>query len=418
MFEQVYAAHCAAEESRHTRSAAATAALGRRLTLLALALGTFAIGSGEFGSNGIIQLFSADMHVSIPTATYAITAYALGVVIGSPAVTLAAARLNRRTLLLCLMGDFVAGNLLSAAAASIGMLAAARFITGVAQGAYFGASAVVASYVFGPGRGGKAFAAVMSGLTVATILGAPLVTFIGQHLGWRATYVAVAAAGGLAAAALAAWVPHTGDLHGGPVSQELHALRRVPVWTMLLVAALGISSIFAVYTFIGPFVTDAAGLSAPLIPVGLVVFGLGMTAGNLLGGRIADAHESLGLVAGFGGCLPFLVALGLGGSQVWVLMPCLFGVGATMMMTIPTIQLRLTGFAPEAPTLMGALNLAALNLGNALGAEGGAVTIGAGWGTLSTVWAGLVLTVVGLVLYFTAVPRSHRPVASLAVAAP
>lgn len=211
----------------------------------------------------------------------------------------------------------------------------------------------------------------MSGLTVATIVGSPVATVLGQHLGWRATYVAVAGLGALAAATLLAWVPRTDALHGGPVKQELSALRMMPVWTMLLVAALGISSIFAMYTFIGTFVTDAAALSASVIPIALAVFGLGMAAGNLFGGRLADAHESLGLVAGFGGCLCFLAAIGLGGRQVWILMPALFGVGMTMMMAIPTIQVRLTGFAPEAPTLMGALNLAALNVANIFGAEGG-----------------------------------------------
>jgi DHA1 family inner membrane transport protein len=405
MLHRAYAAQCAVDEARHT---GVPAQHRRELTLFALAFGTFAIGTGEFGSNGIIQLFASSLHISLPAATYAISAYACGVMVGSPLITLAAAHLNRRTLLLLLMGDFLVGNLLSAAAVSIGMLVAARFITGMVQGAYFGCGAVVAAYVFGPGRGGKAFAVVMSGLTVATIVGAPVATFLGQHLGWRATYAAVAGVGALAAATLLAWVPRTDALHGGPVKQELSALRKVPVWTMLLVAALGISSIFAVYTFIGTFVTDAAALSASVIPIALAVFGLGMAAGNLFGGRLADAHESLGLVAGFGGCLCFLAAIGLGGRQVWILMPALFGVGMTMMMAIPTIQVRLTGFAPEAPALMGALNLAALNVANIFGAEGGAATISAGWGTLSTVWAGFLLTSAGLVLYATAVPRTRR----------
>ena len=149
----------------------------------ALALGTFAIGSGEFGSNGIVQLFADDLGVSVPTATNAITAYALGVVIGSPVLTIVAARLNRRTLLLGLVGLFVVGNLLSALASDFGLLVVARFITGTVQGAYFGAGAVVASYAYGPGKGGKAFATVMAGLTIATIVGSPLGTFIGQQVG-------------------------------------------------------------------------------------------------------------------------------------------------------------------------------------------------------------------------------------------
>lgn len=400
MLQKAYAAQCAAEDVRHANVAEQR---NRRLILISLALGTFAIGSGEFGSNGIIQLFSADFGVSIPIATYAVTAYALGVMIASPLITLAASRLNRRALLLCLMALFVVGNLISAAAINMDMLIVARFITGTVQGAYFGAGAVVAAYVFGSGRAGKAFAVVMLGLTIATIIGSPLATLVGQHQGWRATYLAVAAVGALACAALGVWVPRTDALRGHPIRLELSALRRLSVWVMLMVAALGISSIFAVYTFIGPFVTDAAHLGPTRIPIALALFGVGMTAGNLLGGRLADAHESLGLVVGFAGVLVVLVVLGLWGAHVGVLLPALFGVGATMMLAIPTIQVRLTRLAPEAPTLMGAMNLASLNLANALGALGGAVTIGVGLGVLSTVWAGFVLTAAGLLLFGVAV---------------
>jgi DHA1 family inner membrane transport protein len=408
MYRHAYKGQCEAEESRHRPG---NERPNRWLTLLALALGTFAIGSGEFGSNGIIQLFSSDLHVSVPLATWAITAYAIGVMIGSPVITLLLARLNRRTLLLGLVGLFLVGNVLSSVAVNIGMLIAARFVTGTVQGAYFGAGAVVAAYVYGPGKGGKAFATVMTGLTVATIVGSPVGTFIGQHAGWRALYVTVAVVGVLAGAALLAWVPRTGDLDGAPIGRELSALRIPMVWVTMAVAALGISSIFAVYTFIGPFVTDAAKAGSSVIPIALAIFGVGMAAGNTLGGRLADAHASRVLVGGYAGVLVVLVVLGLLGDNLGVLLTSMFGVGATMMFAIPAIQVLLNKFAPEAPTLAGALNLAALNLANALGALGGAVTLGAGLGTLSTVWAGLVLTAVGLVLFLAVVPRAlgtHR----------
>ncbi|MEO3929082.1 MFS transporter [Micromonosporaceae bacterium B7E4] len=406
MHQQAFEGQCTAAEPRH--SSASTPIRNPTLTLFALAFGTFAIGTGEFGSNGIIQLFAADLDVSIPVATHAITAYAFGVVVGSPAITLLAARVNRRTLLLGLIVLFLAGNGLSALAPDIASLVVFRFLAGSVQGAYFGAGAVVAAYVYGPGRGGKAFATVMGGLTVATIAGSPLGTFIGQHAGWRVMYWTVTALGLLAGAALLAWLPRTDDLRGGPVAGELGALRRGGVWLMFTVAALGISSIFAVYTFIGPFVTDAAGRDAALIPIALAVFGLGMAAGNQLGGRVADRYEHRGLIWGYGGVLALLVLIGVAGSNPVVLLTCLFGVGATMMFAIPTIQVRLTGFAPDAPTLMGALNLAALNLANSLGAIGGAITLDAGWGTLSTVWAGFVLTTAGLLLYAaTSAPVLH-----------
>ncbi len=235
----------------------------------------------------------------MPTATNAITAYALGVVIGSPVLTIVAARLNRRTLLLCLVGLFVVGNLLSALAFDFGLLVVARFITGTVQGAYFGAGAVVASHAYGPGKGGKAFATVMAGLTIATIVGSPMGTFIGQQVGWQALYVVVAATGLLAGAAIWFFVPRTSALDGGSVAQELGALRRPMVWVTMLVAALGISSIFAVYTFIGPYITDAVGVDESWIPIALAVFGVGMAVGNWVGGRLADQYEYRGLVVGY-----------------------------------------------------------------------------------------------------------------------
>jgi DHA1 family inner membrane transport protein len=405
MLDKAYRGQCAAVTVHCTDEAQRRK---RGLTLFALALGSFCIGTSEFASMGILQLFSASLGIDIPTATNAIAAYAFGVVIGAPLVTLVAARLNRRTLLLCLMGLFILGNVLSAVATDLGMFALARFVSGMPQGAYFGAGAVVASFIVGPGHAGKAFALVMTGLTVATIIGSPLATFLGQTLGWRNTYFTVAAMAALAFLALWAWVPRTEALRGGPVVQELASLRKPAVWAMMLVAALGVASIFAVYTFIGPFVTDVAMLEQAWIPVALALFGLGMTAGNLIGGKLADAHPARGLLVGFGSALIVLAVLAAGGGQVWILMPALFGVGTMMMIAIPTIQVRLTGFAPEAPTLMGAMNLAALNVANAIGAWAGSVTIAAGYGLLSAVWAGFGLTLLGLLVFALTLPRARQ----------
>ncbi|MDQ0512369.1 MFS transporter [Ancylobacter amanitiformis] len=405
MLDKAYRGQCAAVKVHCTDEAQRR---NRGLTLFALALGSFCIGTSEFASMGILQLFSASLGIDIPTATNAIAAYAFGVVIGAPLLTLVAARLNRRTLLLGLMGLFILGNALSAVATDLGMFALARFVSGLPQGAYFGAGAVVASYIVGPGHAGKAFALVMTGLTVATIIGSPLATFLGQTVGWRNTYFTVAGVAVLAFLALWIWVPRTEALHGGPVVQELASLRKPAVWVTMLVAAFGVASIFAVYTFIGPFVTDVATLNQAWIPLALALFGLGMTAGNLIGGRLADIYPARGLVVGFGSALIVLAVLAAGGGQVWILMPALFGVGATMMVAIPTIQVRLTGFAPEAPTLMGAMNLAALNVANAIGAWAGSVTIAAGYGLLSAVWAGFGLTLLGLLVFALTLPKAPR----------
>jgi len=380
----------------------------RHLTLFALALGSFCIGTSEFASMGIIQLFSASLDLSVTEATNAITAYAAGVVIGAPLVTLVAARVNRRALLLGLMALFIVGNLLSATAGNLWWLMAARFISGMPQGAYFGAGAVVASYIVGPGNAGKAFAIVMTGLTVATIFGSPLATFLGQTLGWRQTYAVVAGAAVLAFLALLLWVPRTAELNGQSIVRELSALRRGDVWGVMLVAAIGISSIFAVYTFIGPMVTEEAELSPSVIPIALALFGIGMTVGNLLGGRIADADPVRGIILGFSVALVVLALLGTFGTQHWVLFPSMFGVGAAMMTAIPTLQVRLTRFAPEAPSLMGAMNLASLNVANALGAMTAGFAVSMGWGNLAAAWAGFILTAIGL-LSFVATLRLGSP---------
>ncbi|CAN7300605.1 MFS transporter [Rhizobium sp. LjRoot30] len=386
------------EDRAFVPASADSDARSQRLTLLALALGSFAIGTSEFASMGIIQLFSDSLGISVPDATNAITAYAFGVVLGAPLVTLAAARLNRRTLLLGLMALFIAGNVLSALASDLGLLMLARFISGLPQGAYFGAGAVVASYIVGPGQAGKAFAIVMTGLTVATIVGSPLATFLGQTIGWRETYLAVAAFSLLSFGAIWQWVPRTRALDGVPVIQELSSLRKGSVWGVMLVAALGVASIFAVYTFIAPMVTETVRLAPEMIPVALALFGIGMTAGNIYGGKLADRYPARGIVIGFGSALVIMAILAVGGSNPLVFFPAMFGVGAAMMAAIPTIQVRLTRFAPEAPSLMGAMNLAALNVANAVGAWAGGITIAAGYGLLSAVWAGFALTLIGLVI--------------------
>jgi len=391
--------------------------LARALALFALALGSFCIGTSEFASMGIIQLFSASLGLDVPQATNAITAYALGVVIGAPAVTLAAARLNRRTLLLALMALFVVGNVLSAIATDLNLLMAARFLSGLPQGAYFGAGAMVAAWIMGPGQEGKAFAIVMTGLTIATIIGSPLATFLGQHLGWRETYLAVAVLSGLALLAIRQWLPRSEALNGTPIIQELSALRKVSVWGVMAVATAGIASLFAVYTFIGPIVTDAAHLSPSMIPVALAIFGLGMTAGNSVGGPMADRYPMRGIVLGFGVALAMLALIATTGQSPWVLFPALFVLGSGLMASLPTLQVRLTRLAPQAPSLMGAMTLAACNLGNAIGAWGGSASIDAGYGLLSAGWAGFAMTLTGLVLFGLTLIRRPAPLVRAATAA-
>lgn len=212
--------------------------------------------------------------------------------------------------------------------------------------------------------------------------------------------MSVAGLGVLAYLALYVWLPRSEALKGGSVVQELSSLRKSNVWIVMIIAALGVASIFAVYSFIGPFVTEVVMLDKAWIPIGLGLFGIGMTTGNFIGGRLADLYPSRGLVLGFGFALLVLAILAIFGSNVWILMIGFFGVGTSIMTAIPTIQVRLNKVAPDAPTLMGAMNLAALNVANGLGAWAGGVTIAAGLGLFSAVWAGFSLTFLGLLVFF------------------
>jgi len=369
------------------------------LALLALSLGSFCIGTTEFASMGILPLIVSDLQVSIPAAGHAISAYAIGVVAGAPLLTMAGARLHRRPFLLLLFFMFIVGNVLSALAPSIEWLIVARFLTGLPHGCYFGAGVVAGAHLVGKSKTGRAVSLILLGLTVANIIGAPAATFAGQVLGWRNTYLLVALFGLVAFGCLWRWLPKSDALKGNPVSQELHGLKTPKAWFLLLIIAIGTSSIFAVYTYIGPMVTDVAHLPAAMIPVALMTFGVGMTSGNLLGGYLADKYQQKGIIIGFCCVLIVLFILGLTASSSWMLMICMFGIAFSSMLVVPSMQVQIMLSAPQAPTLMGALTHAAFNAANALGAWLGGITITAGLGLVSPVWAGLLMTLIGLVIF-------------------
>lgn len=369
------------------------------LALLALSLGSFCIGTTEFASMGILPLIVQDLNVSIPVAGHAISAYAIGVVAGAPLLTMAGARLHRRPFLLMLFALFIVGNVLSALAPSINWLILARFLTGLPHGCYFGAGVVAGAHLVGKSKTGRAVSLILLGLTVANIIGAPGATFVGQTLGWRNTYLLVALFGLAAFACLWLWLPKSDALRGNPVSQELHGLKTPKAWFLLLIIAVGTSSIFAVYTYIGPMVTDIAHMSSAMIPVALMTFGAGMTSGNLLGGYLADKYQQKGIIIGFCSVLISLVIFGLTASTPLMLLACMFAIAFSSMLVVPSMQVQIMLSAPQAPTLMGALTHAAFNAANALGAWLGGVTIAAGLGLVSPVWAGLMMTLTGLVIF-------------------
>ena len=258
------------------------------LSLGALALGGFGIGTTEFATMGVLPDVTGDLGASIPQGGHLVSAYALGVVVGAPLLAVLGARLPRKVLLLALMTAFTLGNALSAMAPSFGSLELARFATGLPHGAYFGIASIVAASLVPPGRRSRAVARVMLGLTVANIVGVPLATTLGQQLGWRSTYWAAAVIGGLAVLAVGRVVPPVAAAPGAGPARELGALRRPQVLLALLVGATGFGGFFAVYSYISPTLTRVSGFRESAVPLALALFGLGMTVGTELGGRLAD----------------------------------------------------------------------------------------------------------------------------------
>ena len=388
-----------------------------RLALLALALGGFGIGATEFVAMGLLPILADDLLPELYRASEAdalaqagllISAYALGVVVGAPTIAASSARFPRKQLLLALVGVIVLATIASAALPSFGLVLAARFVAGLPHGAYFGIASLVAAQLMGPGQRGRGIAFVLSGLTISNVIGVPLITALGHAAGWRVAYFAVAAIFVLTFAAIAVFVPLQAGDSSATMRRELAGFRRSQVWLSLLTGAVGFGGFFAVYTYVSPLVTGAAGLSIEVVPFALVVVGIGMTIGNAVGGRAADHHVMKTLFACFAAFIVSLIGVGLFGSNPVALFICIFLVGASAAALSPAIQTRLMDVAGESQTLAAAANHSSLNLGNSLGAMLGGVVIAAGFGYLSVAWVGLVLAVLGVVIAVASVLRQRR----------
>ena len=375
-----------------------TAAVPVWLSLLAMAAGGFGIGTTEFVTMGVLPEVAADLGATIPEGGHLVSAYALGVVVGAPLLAVLGARVPRTTMLLGLMAFFTVGNLASALAPSYATLLAARFASGLPHGAYFGIASVVAASLLPANKRGQGVASVMLGLTVANIVGVPLATALGQALGWRAPYWAVTVLGALTVAAILRFVPQVQAQAGASPRQELEALRRLQVWLALATGAVGFGGFFAVYSYITPTLTEVSGFGLGAVPLVLGLFGLGMTAGTVLGGRLADRSIPRTLVLGLAvtavATATFSVtAQGTVTAAIWV-----FLIGLTGSATIPALQTRLMDTAREAQSLAASLNHSALNVGNALGAWLGGLVIAAGFGYTSPALVGGALAATGLVV--------------------
>ena len=368
------------------------------LAFAALILGGVGIGVAEFVTMGVLPQISTGLDVSIPTAGYAISAYALGVVVGAPVAAVGAARAPRRAVLVGFMLLFALANAAAALAPSLGTLVAARFVAGLPHAGFFGLASLVAISLAPPGRGGRAVGTVMLGIPLALLIGVPLGTWAGQVFGWRVSYWAVAVIGLLAAVLVRLWVPRTPRDQTRSRRAELRAFTSTQFWLTLAIGAIGFGGMFATYSYIAPTITDVTGLDERWVPVFLLVYGVVSIVGTWLGGRLGDWSVLRTLVlTGTGSAAALLVFFWSSAALV----PAVLTVAAIGLFSsawVIGLQLRLMQVAGPARTLGAAMNHASLNVANALGAWVGGLVIAAGYGYRAPALVGAALSVAGLVV--------------------
>lgn len=367
--------------------------------IAALALGGFAIGTTEFATMGVLPQIADGVGVSVPKAGHVISAYALGVVVGVPILAFFAASLPRKALLLAFMGIYALFNAASAIAGSYGMLVVARFLAGLPHGAYFGVASLVAASLVRPELKGRAVAGVMMGLSIANVVGVPAATWLGQQTGWRATYLACASLALITVILVTLVVPHQpGDAHATGRAEARVFFSNAQVWLTLAAGAVGFGGLFCVYSYIAKTVTNVAGLGEDVVPLFTLAFGLGMVAGTWIGGELARWSVFRSLLIGCVGAGLSLLGFWWAAPHGWLLWPVTFLVTAIGSVLVINLQVRLMDVAGNAVTLGAAMNHAALNIANALGAYLGGVVIDAGHGYRSPALVGVALSVVGLVI--------------------
>lgn len=380
--------------NRASPDAVVAAPHGLFAAILTLALGGLLIGTGEFVSMSLLPALAASTGVSVPAAGSYISAYAVGVVVGAPAIAIMAARMPRKSVLVALLAIVTAGNLASAFAQGHVTLLAARFLAGVPHGAYYGVACLLAAAMVPANRKAQAAGYVMSGLAAANVIGVPLGTWLGQAFGWRATFAAIGAGGILTIILFMLYVPSVVAGAGASPMRELQGLRRPQLWLTLAVASIGFGGMFAVYSYITPTLVNVSGFALTSVPLVLSLWGIGMIVGNLVGGWLADralVPAIFGMLvwnAVFLGLFSVVAPSSAGTLVVLFLIGCGFAL-------VPALQVRLMNVAGEAQTLAAALNHSAFNLSNALGAAVGGYAIAQGAGWASTGWVGAILAVLG-----------------------
>ncbi|WP_413601229.1 MFS transporter [Curtobacterium sp. Curtsp57] len=376
--------------------------------LIALALGGFGIGLTEFVITGLLPEVAADFGVTETTAGWLVTGYALAVIVGALGLTAATTRLPRKPVLIGLLVLFVIGNTLSALAPTYGVMMTGRVVAALCHGAFFGIGSVVASNMVAREKRASAVALMFTGLTASNVLGVPFGTFLGQAMGWRATFWAIAAIGVVALVGVALLVPATKQDAAPSLGRELGAFRSGQVWLSLGVTVLGYGGMFGAFTYIAYTLTAVSGFASAAVPWLLVVFGLGLFVGNWAGGRLAAKSIDRTLLVVLASLTVVLALFAAVATNPVLTVVALVLMGAFGFATVPALQTRVMHYADHAPTLASGANIAAFNLGNAFGAWIGGLTIAAGLGYTSPIWAGAAITLAGLALVAVAAGAARR----------
>lgn len=372
------------------------------LGLLALALGGFGIGLTEFVIMGLLPEVAADFAVSEATAGHLISGYALAVAIGAIVVTAAVTRFDRKRVLLGLMVLFIVGNLMSALAGTYEVMLGGRIIAAVCHGAFFGIGSVVAADLVPENKRASAIAMMFSGLTIANVLGVPLGTLLGQQLGWRSTFWAITAIGVITMVGIAVLVPDIKRDNYAGLRSEFGAFRHPQVWLSAAITILGFGGMFGAFTYIAFTLTEVSGFATSSVPWLLTLFGLGLLVGNTFGAKAADRALTATLIWILVLLTVILVGFAATAQYKGATIVALFLMGVFGFAAVPGLQMRIMNYAPDAPTLASGANIAGFNLGNALGAWLGGLTISAGFGYTSPIWMGAIVTVVGLAVLLCA----------------
>jgi DHA1 family inner membrane transport protein len=385
--------------------------------LIALALGGFGIGLTEFVIMGLLPEVAADFQVGEAAAGWLISGYALAVVVGALGLTAAVTRFERKPVLAVLLVLFIAGNLISATAPDYWTMMAGRIVAALAHGAFFGIGAVVAADMVAPTKKAGAIAIMFTGLTAANVLGVPFGTMLGQAAGWRSTFWAITGIGVIALTGILALVPPTGRGDTSPSAKgtlrgELRAFRSGQVWLSILVTILGYGGMFGAFTYIAFTLTEVSGFSASAVPWLLIAFGVGLFIGNTIGGKAADRNVDRTLIVALALLVVVLAVFALTAGNQLATVASIVLMGGFGFATVPGLQMRVMKYASSAPTLASGANIGAFNVGNALGAWLGGVTITAGLGYTSPIWAGAAITLLGLAVMVVASSAAKRAATS------